>query len=197
MVEIIKLTKANEAYAISKTAEAVLAGKIILYPTDTVYGIGGDATSYSVVEKIYQIKKREHAKPLSVAFSDFAMLHNYCQINEVQEEVVKKCLPGPYTFIMKVKKPLAATPIDKLGVRIPNNDFIRTVIAKTNKPVITTSANLSGNKDAFKFEDVDKSVVNTCDIAIDSGPTHYRQSSTVVDLIKNNLLRQGAGRWPL
>ncbi len=194
MVEVIKLTRANWLDAVNKTVSAILAKKIILYPTETVYGIGGDATSEEVVAKIYQIKKREQAKPLSVAFADFSAIGEYCNLSEQQEEILKRCLPGPYTFIMKIKKQIAATPSAKLGVRIPDNDFVRTLIQKSGKPLITTSANISGNKDAFSFEDVEKAVLAECDLAIDAGPTRYKQSSTVVDLIQNKILRQGAGK---
>lgn len=195
MVEIIKLTKANEQLVILKTTQAVVESKIILYPTDTVYGIGGDATSKAVVAKIYDIKHRKQAKPLSVAFSDYESIGKYCSVNDQQQEILKRCLPGPYTFILKIKKPIAATPSDKVGVRIPANDFIRKVIEKSGRPLITTSANLSGQKDAFNFEQVNKDVLDACNIAIDAGSTHYAQSSTVVDLIHGKLLRQGAGKW--
>lgn len=194
MVEIIKLTKENYSEAIDKTVSAIREKKIILYPTDTVYGIGGDATSDEVVEKVYHIKRRGEAKPLSVAFADFASISKYCNVSTEQEEILKQCLPGPYTFILKLKKQIAASPSDKLGIRIPDNDFIRSVIIKCNRPLITTSANLSGYREAFSFEDVDGVILNACDLAMDSGPTKYKGPSTVVDLIHGKLLRQGAGK---
>ncbi len=194
MVETIKLTRATWIEAMQKTVSAIRDKKIILYSTDTVYGIGGDANSDDVVARIYEIKKRGEAKPLSVAFSDYASISKYCEVDNAQEEILKQCLPGPYTFILKIKRPIAATPSDRLGIRIPDNDFIRSVISNFGKPIITTSANLSGYREAFAFDDVEKIVLEKCDLAIDSGPTKYKQASTVVDLIQRKLLRQGAGR---
>ena len=194
MTETIKLTKENEAEAIQETVNAVREKKIILYPTDTVYGIGGDATSDDVVAKIYEIKKRGEAKPLSIALADFASISKYCEVSPSQEEILKQCLPGPYTFILRLKKEIAASQTEKIGVRIPDNNFIRSVISAFGRPIITTSANLSGYREAFSFEDVEKIVLEKCDLAIDSGPTKYKQASTVFDLIQRKLLRQGAGR---
>lgn len=192
MVEIIKITDRD---AVEKTVSAIKQGKILLYPTETVYGIGGDATNSEVVAKIYKIKHREGGKPLSVAFSDFYMLSKYIQMDQAQEASVKRCLPGPYTFIAKIKKRIAAAPGDMLGVRIPDHDFIRDVITKANVPLITTSANISGHEDAFTFSSVSKEVLDACDLALDGGATKYKQSSTVVDLMHHRLLRKGAGRW--
>lgn len=195
MAEILKLAKESEAAAIAKMSEAIRARKVVLYPTETVYGVGGDATSEQVVAKVYHIKGRQNAKPLSIAFSDFSSISSYCELSHSQEETLKQYLPGPYTFILKVKRYLPATPNDRIGVRIPANDFIRAVIARCGRPLITTSANLSGYRDPFSFEDVDKRILEACDLAIDAGPTRYKQPSTVVDLTKNALLRQGAGKW--
>ncbi len=193
MTEIIDAHKIDKK-TLDSVVDAIRNGAILLYPTDTVYGIGGDATSEEVVSKVYKIKKRDYAKPLSVAFADFVMLSEYCAISGEQEELLKRCLPGPYTFIMKIKKRIAATPSDRLGVRIPENDLVRMLIEKSGKPLITTSANLSGGKDAFDFAEVDKSVIDACDIAINAGSTKYRKPSTVVDLINKRILREGAGK---
>ncbi len=192
MVEVVKITEKD---ALEKTALAIKQGKVILYPTDTVYGIGGDATSHEVVAKIYKIKHREGGKPLSVAFSDFYMLSRYIRLDDIEESVLKRCLPGPYTFIARAKVPMPVTPTDLLGIRIPDHDFTRDVIAKTGVPLIATSANISGHEDAFTFGSISKEVLAACDLAIDGGQTKYKQSSTVIDLARQRLLRKGAGRW--
>ncbi len=115
-------------------------GKIIVYPTDTIYGIGGDATSEKVVKKICEIKQRPLNKPISVLVSDFEMLGKYAEINEKQMNILKKSLPGPYTFILKPKIKLPVSE-NNLGFRIP--DHWCTLLAKEfGKPITTTSANI-------------------------------------------------------
>lgn len=195
MVEIIKLTKGNEGYAIDRILKAIKEGKIVIYPTDTVYGLGGDATNEDAIKRIYEIKKRSESKALSVIMADFAMVSDYCELNEPQEMILKKCLPGPYTFILKVKKKMNVTANDKLAIRIPDNDFIREVSIRFGKPIISTSANISGGKDVITFDNIHPEILSACDLAIDAGQTKYRNSSTIVDLIQNRLLREGAGIW--
>jgi len=175
--------------------EAILAGKVFIYPTDTLYGIGGNALDKNVVKKIYEIKKREGKKPLSVIMGSLAMVEEYCELSKVQTEVLINYLPGPYTFILKLKKPIPATETDKVGIRVPEHQFARRLSAQLNIPIITTSANLSGKKDAYQVKDIQKSILKAVDFVIDMGETTYKQGSTVVDLTEMKILRKGAGEF--
>ena len=180
--------------ALAEAKRIILAGGTFIYPTDTLYGIGCDATSKAAVEKIYTIKLRDGRKPLSILVSDYAMLLEYCEVSSAQERTLHALLPGPYTFILKLRKPLPTSQTMEIGVRVPEHYFARQVSRELNLPIVTTSANLSGEKDAAKLEEVDKAVSSKADLLIDGGECQYAQGSTVIDLLRMKVLRKGAVR---
>ena len=118
-------------------------GKIFIYPTDTIYGIGCDATNIKSVEKIKEIKLRDKDKPLSIIAPSIDWIKQNCIIDKGLD--LNKYFPGPYTLILKKKNPDFLTYVsssDTLGIRIPDSDFTKQ-IQKSNLPFITTSVNLS------------------------------------------------------
>ena len=138
-------------------------GKIFIYPTDTIYGIGCDATNKQAVEKIKKIKSREKDKPLSIIAPSIDWIKKNCIINK--EIDINKYLPGPYTLILKKKNPSFLSHVsdtDSLGIRIPDNDLIKD-IQKSNLPFVTTSVNLSGQKPATSISDINKRIINQVD----------------------------------
>lgn len=178
--------------------DAILSGKIMIYPTDTLYGIGGNALDAKAVERIYSIKEREVGKPLSVIMGNLDMIKEYCELTKEQEIILLNFLPGPYTFILKLKKGKKLAAIgnsETVGVRVPEHQFARRLSVELKIPIITTSANISGKKEATTVKQIDKLVIDKVDFIIDSGETIHRQGSTVVDLISMKLLRKGAGEW--
>ncbi len=188
--------KINPVHSFIK--DAIRSGKIMIYPTDTLYGIGGNALDANVVERIYSIKERETGKPLSVIMGNLDMIKEYCELTKEQEIILLNFLPGPYTFILKLKKGKKLAAIGKsetVGVRVPEHQFARRLSVELNVPIITTSANISGKKDTFTVKQIDKSVLNRVDVIVDTGETMHKQGSTVVNLINMKLLRKGAGEW--
>jgi L-threonylcarbamoyladenylate synthase len=175
--------------------EIIRKGGILVYPTDTLYGIGGDATRKNVVEKVYKIKKRDRGKPLSVIMASIAMIRKYCYLSRTQERILRKYLPGPYTFVLRLRKKLPVTKTKKIGVRIPDYGPIVRLCHRAGVPIITTSANVSGKKNARKASEVDRSVRKSADLLLDGGKTKYGKGSTVVDLMEYKILRKGAGKF--
>jgi L-threonylcarbamoyladenylate synthase len=177
--------------------EALLSGKVFIYPTDTLYGIGGNAMDKKVVDRVYEIKKREARKPLSVIMANLEMIQEYCDLNKQEKAVLKKHLPGPFTFIIRLKREvrMPVTDTEFLGVRIPSHPFAVGLSRQTGLPIISTSANISGEKDAFKVDDIDPEIKNKVDFILDQGETKFKQGSTVVDLEKMIVLRKGAGEF--
>ena len=173
---------------------AIFAGGIVLYPTDTLYGIGCDATNAESVKKLRAIKQRDSAKPLSIIVSDFAMLSRFCKITQGQEKILHELLPGPYTFILPLKERMPVSETLEVGVRVPEHAFMRAVGKSTGIPIVTTSANLSGEKEAADLSFVAHEIVSGCDLAIDGGKCKYAQGSTVIDLVRMKVLRKGAVR---
>jgi len=173
---------------------AIAAGGIVLYPTDTLYGIGCDATNAVAVKKLRALKQRDSDKPLSILVSDFAMLSRFCALTHEQEKILHELLPGPYTFILPLKERLPVSNELEVGVRVPEHAFMRAVAKSAGIPIVTTSANLSGEKDAAEISGVAREIMEGCDLAIDGGKCKYAQGSTVIDLVRMKVLRKGAVR---
>lgn len=191
MARIIKLEKAGLQNIIDETVKVLKEGGIVVYPTDTVYGIGGDATSPAVVQKVREIKGIEKEKPFSVIMADLNMIEEYCVVNFAEEIILKKYLPGPYTFILKTHRPIAATTTLTLGVRIPEHAFCTAVCEKFKKPIVTTSANKTGEPPPHAFSEINKKLLDLVDLAIDGGQTKYGQPSVLIDLVEKKINREG------
>ena len=189
--QVISLEK-NFDLALSEAKKAILAGKLVVYPTDTLYGIGCNALDKKAVAKIYSAKVREKGKPLSMIVADLKMMRDYCEISEKELTALLAMLPGPYTFLLKAKKRLPVSNDEKLGVRVPEHVFMRTVSKQLGLPIVTTSANMGGGKPPVSLRDVPLSVRKAAAVVIDNGKCKYGQGSTVIDLVERKVLRKGA-----
>ena len=172
----------------------ILSDGLVVYPTDTLYGLGCSALSKKAVGKIYLAKKREGRKPLSIIAADYAMLLEYCEVSPAQERILHSLLPGPYTFILPLRKKLPVSPTLSIGVRVPEHMFMRQIAAELKLPIVSTSANISGEEEAAEAEGLDAAVLKAADLVIDGGRCQYAKGSTVIDLIKMKVLRMGAVR---
>jgi len=143
-------------------------GKIFIYPTDTIYGIGCDATNKQAVEKIKKIKSRDKDKPLSIIAPSIKWIKENCIIDN--KTTLTKYFPGPYTLILKKKNPdflKWVSNTDSLGIRIPYSEYTRQ-IQQSNTPFITTSINLSGEKPATSISEINKKIINKVDEIINA-----------------------------
>lgn len=151
---------------LKNTPKEILAGKLFIYPTDTLYGIGCDATNEKSVNKIKNIKARDKDKPLSI----IAPSIEWIEKNFIVDVDLEKYLPGAYTIILKKKNSEFLKWIslgDSIGIRIPANEFTKE-IQKTGVPFVTTSVNLSGEPFALKLEDIKKEIIEAIDYVIES-----------------------------
>lgn len=144
-------------------------GGIILYPTDTVWGIGCDATNAKAVEKIFQLKKRSDKKSLICLVSDFKMLNEYVEdVPEVAYDILKYA-SKPTTIIyddpIRVAENLIAED-NSLAMRVPKDDFCKKLIKKLRKPLVSTSANLSGEKTPQSFKEIDSVILEGVDYIV-------------------------------
>ncbi len=158
--------------------EDILAGKVFVYPTDTIYGIGCDATNVESVGKIREIKKRE-MKPFSVIAPSFEWIEN----NFIVDFDIKKFLPGPYTLLLKKKdinflKHISEN--DRVGVRIPKNDFCFSV-QEIGVPFVTTSVNLSGEPFARSILDIKKEILDLVNEVVNVGELNGNPSTLIID----------------
>ena len=161
-----------------KTVEEILDGKIFIYPTDTIYGIGCNALDKKSVKKIREIKKRDKNKPLSVIAPSLEWIREHC----VVDVNLKKYLPGPYTLILKKKDPNFLNYVsktDSLGIRIPDSEFSKSV-KKAKIPFITTSVNLSGEPFTVRIKDVPEEIKSRVDVVIDKGELNGKPSKLII-----------------
>jgi L-threonylcarbamoyladenylate synthase len=156
----------------------ILKGKIFIYPTDTIYGIGCNALNQASVKKIRNIKQRDQ-KPFSIIAPSFDWIEQNC----IVDINLKKYLPGPYTIILKKKDPKClpwVSDTDTLGVRIPKSKFCKE-IQKTKLPFITTSVNISGQMPANSITEVSKDLKGKVDFIIDEGTLSGKPSTLIIN----------------
>jgi L-threonylcarbamoyladenylate synthase len=194
---LLKLSSLTYASVLGEASSAVRKGSVLIYPTDTIYGIGGDATNVSVVEKIYSIKERDRGKPLLVLMNSIAMVENFVAgISPAGKEFVKKYWPGAVTFIFNAnsKLPRELTAETRtIGIRIPRNKFCIDLITAAGVPIISTSANLSGAAGGEKIKNVIEEFNEKVDLIVDAGDAVSQVPSTVVDITakKPRVVRAG------
>ncbi|MGB9937937.1 MAG: L-threonylcarbamoyladenylate synthase [Methanobacterium sp.] len=184
-----------ENEVIKQAITALKEGKVILYPTDTVYGIGANIFDIQAVEKVYSIKKRPLNKPLSVCVSKIEDIPKIAYLNKDTENIIKDILPGPFTVILNKKdniNPVLTAGSNKIGIRIPDNK-VCIELAK-EFPITTTSANLSGKPVQESVEKVLEQLEDNIDLIIDTGICKHGIHSTVIDMTTNppKILREGA-----
>ena len=171
--------------------EAVTAlekGGTLLYPTDTIWGIGCDATNATAVEKIYALKQRDHSKSMLVLCADVDMVSRY--VSPVCDGIrdLLLCCERPTTVVMPLKTNLLAGNLTAsdgtIGVRIPQMDFCRQMLQLFGKPVVSTSANLSGRPSPASFTDIDNALIQSVDYCVPRGyeESTGRSSSRIVKL---------------
>jgi L-threonylcarbamoyladenylate synthase len=195
------LSNTSKKQILNKSREILRNGGLVVYPTETCYGIGVDATNKKAVEKLLRYKERPEGKAISIAVSDEQMADKYVVINETAKNLYTNFLPGPITVISDSKhvvcKEIQAED-GSLGVRIPDYQFARELITAFGKPITATSANISGRKTPYKIEDILNNIPEKkkelIDFIIDAGELPHNPPSTVVDTRLNdaNVLRQGS-----
>ncbi len=184
---------------INKTITVLENGGLVIYPTDTVYGLLCDAANEKVVKKLIQFKNRPPGKAISV-FCNFDLLNELVEITKEQEKVIKEILPGPFTIILPSKHKvckLLESEKGTLGIRIPKYQLINQLIQRYKKPVTATSANLANRPSRYSIKtllsELSGKQRQMIDLVIDFGQLPRNKPSTVVDLTQPNvkILRQG------
>ncbi|MEK7107096.1 MAG: L-threonylcarbamoyladenylate synthase [Patescibacteria group bacterium] len=199
-MEILNLKKQGVTACVREAIKKLRAGGVILYPTDTLYGLGADALSDEAVGKIYEIKGRDKKKPIHAIITDIKMMEKYAEVSDLARTLAKELLPGPLTLILKKKvgiKTGIAKGRSKIGFRIPDNQFCLALAKKFGKPLTTTSANKSGSKTERTVKAILKqlgSAKERISLVIDAGKLPDQLPSTVVDMTGNEpiILREGA-----
>lgn len=195
---ILKLNPENpQQRLVNRVVESLKQGGVIVYPTDTIYGLGCDIFNKKGVKKIYQIKQRDPRKPFSFICADLSDVANYAQVSNFAFKIMKRYLPGPYTFVLEATRivPDVLTTRQKtVGIRIPNNAIALAIVRELGHPIVTTSANLSGEDTHCDPLQIDQQIGKQLDLVLDGGILRGDQS-TVISLIDDQVevLRQGSG----
>ena len=171
-------------------------GNLVITPTDTIYGIMGDSENENTIRKIYDIKKRSNDKPLILLMNNYEMIKRYTKnILVEEEELIREFMPGLVTIILEKNdriSNLVTANRDSVGIRIPDNNDLLKIIDKLNRPVISTSANISDENVITSIDDLDSSIKNNVDYIYDGGIIN-NHCSTIVRFRNHKLeiLRDG------
>ena len=158
--------------------DVIKSGGTIVYPTETVYGLGADALSEAAVRKVYEIKKRDLSQPISLAVSSFEMLQTVAHVDSKSLAILTELLPGPVTVLLKKKDvvpDLITAASDLVGIRFPDDEIALSIIEETG-PITSTSANVSGRNPPTRVEEVEIE----SEVIINGGRCKYSMPSTVV-----------------
>lgn len=180
---------------IEEAVGAIKKGGVIVYPTDTCYGIGCDSTNLSAIEKIFKIKGREKDKPLPIIASSIEMIEKYVIMDDRAKKLYEK-FPGISVAMRKKSLEIPdAVNREKLAFRIPANEISKKLCELSGKPLISTSANKSGDPSPYSIAEVKSSLKESLiyiDYFIDSGTLDKNPPSTIVDLVEGKIGRVGA-----
>ncbi|MBI1985045.1 MAG: threonylcarbamoyl-AMP synthase [Candidatus Wildermuthbacteria bacterium] len=188
-MRVLKLSKSNRDEIIKKAILVFRKGGIIVSPTDTVYGLLGDALNPKAIRAIFKIKKRRKDKPLGVFVRNIEQAKRFAKIAKSQEKLLRKSWPGQFTFILESRGnlPKELGSRKTIGMRSPDSIFLQKLLTLWSGPLVQTSANISGKPASDNAEDIAKlfSGKSFCPGMIIDGGLSSLRASTVIDLAHN------------
>ena len=182
---------------LKEVARTIKQGGVVVFPTETVYGIGANGLSENAVKRIYEVKQRPLNKPISLLVNGTDMINEIAQdITDLEKALIREFFPGPLTIILKKKDivpNIVTANSNTVGVRMPSNEIALKLIEYAGVPIATPSANISGKPSGTNMEDIMKDFEGKVDYFIDDGPSKIGISSTIVQVIDGvpHILRQG------
>ncbi|MDO5394044.1 MAG: L-threonylcarbamoyladenylate synthase [Mycoplasmatota bacterium] len=181
---------------VSKICEVLENGGLVVTPTDTVYGIMGDALNLEAVKKVYEAKHRAYNKPLILLMDSYEMIKEYTlDISEEEDRIMREFFPGLLTIILKKNNKiddLISGGMDTVGIRIPGNEDLIRIIKKLGRPIFSTSANISDEEVITSIDKLDRRLLKYIDYVEDGGEIVAASSTIVkVDNKEMKILRSG------
>ncbi len=182
---------------IDQIVKKLQEGAVISYPTDTGYGIGCDMFNQKAVKKVIQIKKRPKHKPFSFMCSSLKNISEYAHVSNTAYRLLKKNLPGPYTFVLpgtKLVPRIMSTKQKTVGIRVPDSPICLMLLETLGNPIVNTSIPYEDDPPPTEAYEIEMIMGNHVDIIIDGGPV-YPDPSSVIDLTGDlpEILREGKG----
>jgi L-threonylcarbamoyladenylate synthase len=175
-------------------AAAIDRGDLVVYPTETVYGLGADALDPDAVERVYAVKGRDRSKPISLGVPSVEAALEYTAPTARERRFMHEFLPGPVTVVVDRREmvpDVLTAGSDRVGVRIPDHEVALALLEAADAPISATSANLSGTGSVRRVAELDESVRDSVAAILDAGETPGTES-TVVDVEAGEVHRRGA-----
>lgn len=198
MSQILDFKNNNNYEKLKIPANIIRNAGIVVFPTETVYGIGTSGLNEYGIKRLYEIKQRPLNKPISLLVSNIDMIHQVAEsISELEYRIIKNFFPGPLTIVLKKKKNISnilTSNGDTVGVRMPANNIALKLIEYAGVPIAATSANISGNISEIYIDRIISDFNENVDCFIDNGKSKIGIASTVIKIENEEIkiLRQGS-----
>ncbi|WP_255193349.1 L-threonylcarbamoyladenylate synthase [Natronobeatus ordinarius] len=179
---------------LERAAEAIRAGELVVYPTETVYGLGADALDHDAVERVFDVKGRDRSNPISLAVPSVPAAFEFVRVTDRERQFMAEFLPGPVTVLCRrrdVVPDVLTSGADRVGVRVPAHHAALTLCERAGTPITATSANVSGRESVRRVADLDPELADAAAVVLDGGETDGTES-TVVDVSSDAIYRRGA-----
>lgn len=187
-----------ETSIIAHAAEIIRSGGVIVYPTETLYGIGVDARNRAAILKVYKLKKRREGKPLLVIVDSRSSLESLVgAVSDIADKLMQKFWPGPLTLLFDASSSVLSDLTQgtgKIGVRIPSSKLCLLLLKECGFPITSTSANVSGHPSLRTISEIEKALDSDVDVYLDAGELPVSEASTVIDVSGRipGVVREGA-----
>lgn len=198
MEKYLNINNSKDYQKLRYSAEIIKNGGIVVFPTETVYGIGTNGLDKEAVERLYKIKERPLNKPISLLVSDYEMIEKVAKdISEIEYKIMKKFFPGPLTIILNKKDivpDIVTSGGSTVGIRMPEEEITRKLIEYAGVPIAAPSANISGKPSGIDLQEIIKEFGDKVDYYIDGGKSKIGIGSTIVKVENNTIkiLREGS-----
>lgn len=180
---------------LKKAVEVMKGGGLIIYPTETCYGMGADATNIKDIKKIYKIKGRDPSKPIPVLVSDLHMIKKYGMITKRVEFLVKKFMPGPLSIVIRKRRSISDINQKGVSFRISSHPVACALVKLLKRPLTTTSANVSGQPPIYEIKKIIETFSDKVNMILDCGDLPKNEPSTCVDMTNEDnmiVIREGS-----
>ncbi|RJQ61955.1 MAG: threonylcarbamoyl-AMP synthase [Desulfobacteraceae bacterium] len=195
---LLKINPINpQERLIAKIADILKEGGVIVYPTDTFYGIGCDIMNKKAIERVYQLKQRNRSKPFTFICSGLTHISLYAKVSNYAYKTMKRLLPGPYTFILEGSRLVPKIMLTKrksAGIRVPDHNICLALVEALGHPILSTSASLPDGTVFFDPSLIHDEFGNRLEAVIDGGPVPGEPSS-IISLVNDTpeVIREGLG----